>query len=110
MVQEYGFDNDDDDEDAQFEMEIPRANSEILSLIVDFMKHHVEDPMNKIPIPLGAESFDGVRASVERAPSFGGFKLALCVIKSSSFGNDADPLGYHQPDTDLCCPYYFCRW
>ena len=78
MVQEYGFDNDDDDEDAQLEIEIPRANSEIPSLIVDFMKHHVEDPMNKIPIPLGAESFDGVRASVERASRFGGSNLSPC--------------------------------
>ena len=108
MVQEYGFDNDDDDEDAQFEMEIPRANSEILSLIVDFMKHHVEDPMNKIPIPLGAESFDGVRASVERASSFGGSNLSPCERILKAFVSTL--ISDHSPVSDLVCPYYFCRW
>jgi hypothetical protein len=59
-----GDDDDDDDENLPEKLEpveIMRVGGNALEKVVEFMKHHVEEPMESIPVPLGGETFDEVR-------------------------------------------------
>ena len=59
--------DDDDDEDANDQpaalepMELKRVCSATLEKIVEFLKHHYEEPIDEIPHPLPANSFEEVR-------------------------------------------------
>lgn len=53
----------DGDEDEAIEVNILRVSSDCLEKVVEFMKHHQEEPMKEIPTPLGGSSFAEVRSS-----------------------------------------------
>ncbi|ACI65657.1 predicted protein [Phaeodactylum tricornutum CCAP 1055/1] len=66
LVEDFFESSDDNEENNdggkpnRREMEFPRVEGRILSLIVDFLKHHNEEQMKEIPVPLGGSTFDEV--------------------------------------------------
>ena len=64
--EEEGVDEDEEGDDAEkpvvYEpIEMQRVSSSTLEKIVDFLKHHDEEPINEIPHPLPADTFEQVR-------------------------------------------------
>jgi Skp1 family, tetramerisation domain len=54
----------EEDEDPQGniqKVDLIRVSTECLAKVVEFMKHHDQDPMKEIPTPLGGTAFDEVR-------------------------------------------------
>lgn len=49
-----------DDEDSG-EIEIMRVSSKCLSKVVDFLKHHLDEPMEEIITPLNGNTFEEVK-------------------------------------------------
>ncbi len=57
-------DEDEPEPESEFEnVDVLRVTSGALSKVVDFLKHHKEEPMKNIPTPLGASTFDEVSLS-----------------------------------------------
>ena len=59
-------DDDDDDVDGSkqkppLEIEVSRVNARNLEKVVEYLNHYYVEPMNEIPTPLGAKTFEEVR-------------------------------------------------
>ena len=52
-------DSDEDDDDAAV-IPIPKASSNCLARVVEFCKHHAEEPLNPIQTPLEGETLDAI--------------------------------------------------
>ncbi|CAB9501828.1 ubiquitin ligase complex SCF subunit sconC [Seminavis robusta] len=65
LVRDSLDENEDDDDDdqrnkEQREVDVIRVSCDCLAKVVDFLKHHDEEPMTEIPTPLGGNSFEEV--------------------------------------------------
>lgn len=83
-----GDDDDDEDEENQDttpkSVDLLKVTSRCLEKVVEFMKHHQQEKMNEIPMPLPGNNFDEVSVI---------FLLSVCQVVMS--GIRKDPIRYY---------------